>query len=245
MIWSIISTVATLISAFAYVITIYYLRNQLRSLEKDRYLNVTSQLYSIWQSKEFMEDQLWLVHHLKERTWAEFIAVHRAERGEVAFQRIGSFYDRVGTLVRMGIINDKEILSTMGGHAIAVWTKIQPLVLDARKIEHSTLFDDFEVLLPSCYECYVPSLGKPAAGAKARTPHSAADTDIQVKKVDIREVSARIQRGDRLTLLDSRQPAQFAREPATLPGAIAIPPDSISTRYGELPRDRDVVVFCA
>ena len=238
MIWSMVSTIATLISTIAYVITIYFLRNQLLGLEKDRYLNVTSQLFTIWQSKEFMEDQLWLMHHMKENTWPEFVAAHRADRGEIAFHRIGSFYDRVGTLVRMGLINEKEILSTMGGHAISVWTKIQPLVVGARSIEHSTLFDDFEALLPSCYECYVPSLGmKPVRATQVARPH--------VGVIGVTELAARLNRGDMPILLDARQPPQYEKEPATLPGAVVIPPDSIPDRIGELAASQDIVVYCA
>jgi hypothetical protein len=31
------------------------------------------------------------------------------------------------------------------------------LVLEARLIENSTLFQDFERMLPRCYECYMPT----------------------------------------------------------------------------------------
>src|SRR5579862_4714994 len=162
MLWNIIIDIATLISTIAYIITALYIRAELRGLDKDRYLNVTSELFGIWQSREFMMSQLWLLHRLEETTWHDFIAAHRADTGEIAFHRVGAFYDRVGTLVRLELINDQEILPTMGGHAIAVWQKIEPLVREARRIENSELFQDFERLLPSCYECYVPSLGQNA-----------------------------------------------------------------------------------
>jgi hypothetical protein len=49
------------------------------------------------------------------------------------------------------------VLDTVAGLAIAVWQKIGPLVLEARLIENSTLFQDYERMLPRCYECYVPT----------------------------------------------------------------------------------------
>jgi hypothetical protein len=238
MIWSIVSTIATILSALAYVITVYYLRNQLKGLEKDRYLNVTNQLFSIWHSKEFMTDQLWLLHLMSETTWEDFIAAHRADRGEVAFHRIGAFYDRVGTLVRMGVINEKEILSTMGGHAIAVWAKIRPLVYEARRLEHSTLFDDFEKLLPACYECYVPSLGPEARLQPVAAPRPPT-------LIEPAELASRLNRGDAITVLDVRHNPQPEPGEPGAPNLVAIPLDSISSRYTELPRDDEIAVLCA
>src|SRR5262249_5877365 len=110
----------------AFILTALYIRAELKALEKDRYLAVTNQLFAIWQTSEFMDAQLWLLHRLKEQTWPEFIKAHRADKGETAFHRVGSFYDRVGTLVRLGLINEQEILATVGAHAVAVWQKIQP-----------------------------------------------------------------------------------------------------------------------
>lgn len=158
MIWTIITALATLFSMVAYIVTALYIRAELKHFEKDRYLAVTNQLFTIWQSEEFMKAQMWLLHQLKETTWTDFVQKHRGDVGEAAFHRIGSFYDRIGTLTRLGLIDDKEILSTMGAYAIAVWQKIEPLVREARSLENSVLFDDFEKLLPACYECYVPAL---------------------------------------------------------------------------------------
>ena len=106
---------------------------ELKGLEKSRYLQITSELYATWQSREFMDSQLWLMHRLEETTWEAFITAHRADFGEQAFHRVGSFYDRVGTLVRNRLVDEREILSTIGAYAIAVWHKIEPLVREARQ----------------------------------------------------------------------------------------------------------------
>ena len=98
MIWTILTCLATIISMVAYIITALYIRAELNGLEKDRYLTVTSQLFTTWQSREFMEAQLWLLHRLQETTWEGFVAAHRADTGEMAFHQVGAFYDRVGTL---------------------------------------------------------------------------------------------------------------------------------------------------
>lgn len=252
MIWNILTCIATLASTVAYIVTLLYIRAQLAGLEKDRYLNITSEIFALWQSQEFMEAQLWLLHKMQETTWEAFVNAHRGDRGEVAFHQVGSFYDRVGTLVRMNLINDKEVLSTMGGYAIAVWQKIGPLVLEARSIENSVLFESFEKLLPSCYECYVPSLGadsqvRPFALNQPPTHKTSlfAKSDSQtVPKITPNQLKKRLDRGEALTVLDVRVHVPPEEAQTSLPHAVQLDPHHIATTYTQLPHNRDVVAFC-
>jgi hypothetical protein len=240
---SILTLVATLVSTVAYIVTALYIRAELKGLEKDRYLTATGELFAIFQSREFMEAQLWLLHRLQEADWHSFIQAHRADTGEIAFHRVGSFYDRVGVMVRMGLVNDKEILTTMGAYAIAVWQKIGPLVLEARQIENSVLFADFERMLPACHECYVPNLSVTATV----TPFSLTQpaTTQPIARVRPANVKRRLDRGESLILLDVRRADQLAPAPRMLPNAIHMLPDTVQTRYTELPPDREIVVYCA
>ncbi len=135
MLWTIISAVAAVVSTITYILTAIYVRDQLKGQKADRYLHVTAELFTNWQDREFMEAQLWLIHRLQETEWKTFVARHRCDFGEIAFHRVGGFYDRVGTLVRLGFVNEQEILTTIGGHAIAIWSKIEPLVREARATE--------------------------------------------------------------------------------------------------------------
>ena len=128
MLWNAIMAITAVVSMVAYVVTALYIRDQLKGQQKDRLLSVTNDLFAIWQDRDFMEAQLWLTLRLEESTWPSFVARHRYDYGEGAFHRVGSFYDRVGTLIRLGFIDDREILATIGGYAIAVWNKIGPLV---------------------------------------------------------------------------------------------------------------------
>ena len=187
MYWDAVTSIATTVSMIAFILTAIYIRDELKGQQKDRYLAITSDLYSVWQSRDFMEMQLWLIHRLEETTWKEFVAKHRSDFGEIAFHRVGSFYDRVGTLVRLGFVDDREILSTIGGYAIAVWNKIEPLVLEARGIENSDLFTNFERILPVCRECYVPTLsqddqGRPILGRPAGTDDLRGRSQTQARR---------------------------------------------------------------
>lgn len=240
--WDAIAAVAAVISMIAYVLTVLYIRAELKALEKNRYLAITSELFSIWQSKEFMESQLWLLYRLQETSWPDFVRAHRADVGEAAFHRVGSFYDRVGTLVRLGLVSKDEILVTIGAHAVAIWQKIRGLVEEARRIEHSTLFADFERMLPSCLECYVPVLGPQGQV----TPFSLTQPQQRpIPRISLQEVKERLDRGDPMTILDVRQRAQVDLDPRTLPNALSLPPDDVAKRMEELPRDRETIVYCA
>lgn len=250
--WNEVTAIASAISTVAFIVTALYVRAELKALEKDRYLSITNGLFSMWQSQEFMEAQMWLLHKMEAETWEQFIERHRGDFGEAAFHRIGGFYDRVGTLVRMDLINEDEILSTIGGYAIAVWQKIEPLVREARRIENSVLFDDFEKLLPACYECYVPALGQGQAAQEVR-PFSLprrAESAVHIRehptasRITVAELKRRLTRGAPLTLLDVRSEQQAAEHPKTLPGAIRMPLAALEARYTELPPDREVVAYC-
>lgn len=233
--WNAINAVASVISMVAFVATALYVRGQLRHQEKERYLSITGELFSLWQSRDFMDAQLWLLHRMEEANWEDFVRAHRGDYGEAAFHRVGSFYDRVGTLVRRGLVDEEEILSTIGAYAIAVWQKIDPLVREARRIENSVLFDDFERLLPACYACYVPALGKDARV----TPFALAQPD---RRITAEELARRLRAGEDLTLLDVR--GQHAPGEPELPRAVRIPLKELSTSLDRLPKSGEIITFC-
>jgi hypothetical protein len=158
--WEIVSAIANWVSAVAIVAGAIFVVVELRLAAKDRYLHVTSDLFQIWHSREFQEDQLFLLHKLSTTSWKEFIGNGRGEHAERALHRVGAFYDRVGSLVHAKLIRQEEILPTVGGDAIRVWQKIEPLVREARETENSLLFQNYEAVLPNCLECYVPIVRK-------------------------------------------------------------------------------------
>jgi hypothetical protein len=239
MVWEAITAIAAVISMVAYVLTALYIHDQLKGQQKDRFLSVTNDLFTTWQDRDFMAAQLWLIHRLEETTWQDFIAKHRCDHGEITFHRVGSFYDRVGTLIRLGFIDDREILATIGGYAIAVWSKIGPLVREARAIENSELFRDYERMLPACHACYVPALGTTAP----ITPFSIAQPADDVR-IELKAVKRKLDRAEPLTLLDVRQASQVDQDPRTLPGAVRIPPDEVERRSSELTAEREIITYC-
>lgn len=161
--WVAVTALATLFSGVALVASAMAIVIQLRRQGEEQFVSGTATLFAIWADDEFQQAVQWVLYGLTEQTWREFVQAHRGKYGERAFSRVGGFYNRIGYLVTRHLLGDQDeiLLDTVAGTAIAVWQKIEPLVLEARLIDNSTMFQDFELMLPECYECYVPSQPAP------------------------------------------------------------------------------------
>jgi rhodanese-related sulfurtransferase len=65
---------------------------------------------------------------------------------------------------------------------------------------------------------------------------------VFVQEMSVDELKARFERGDELTLLDIRSEAEVLQ--GVLPKSEHLPMHLIPLRANELPRDRDVVLYC-
>jgi membrane protein DedA with SNARE-associated domain/rhodanese-related sulfurtransferase len=63
-------------------------------------------------------------------------------------------------------------------------------------------------------------------------------------RLEPEELKRQIDAGENVYIVDLRHPLELIPDPYTLPGAHVIPPDSIAKRNHEIPRDRDVVLYC-
>ena len=58
------------------------------------------------------------------------------------------------------------------------------------------------------------------------------------------DLKAQLDAGEEVYIVDLRHPLELVAEPFTLPKAMHFSPDALASRHGEIPRDRDVVLFC-
>ena len=177
--WETAAAIATIISTVAFIASAIVVILQLRQAARERYFSITAHLFEIWQSPEFQHDQLFLLHVLSCGTWKEFCALGRGERAERALHRVGGYYDRVGNLVRHRLIQKDDILPTIGGYAVAVWHRIEPLVKELRLRENAMLFENYELLLPECHECYVPGIASLGAASAMSASEVTSNQMIQ------------------------------------------------------------------
>jgi rhodanese-related sulfurtransferase len=68
---------------------------------------------------------------------------------------------------------------------------------------------------------------------------------LDVSRISVDELQALIAAGETPLLVDVRGPTTQRVDPRRIPGAIGIPLDAIEAGVEELPRDRQIVLYCA
>lgn len=67
---------------------------------------------------------------------------------------------------------------------------------------------------------------------------------METTRVTIDEIKERMDRGERFTFVDSRNPQAWAEAENKLPGAIRVPADEVEQHLAEIPHDRTVITYC-
>jgi membrane protein DedA with SNARE-associated domain/rhodanese-related sulfurtransferase len=67
---------------------------------------------------------------------------------------------------------------------------------------------------------------------------------LRISRITVAELKRRLQAGDPLVVVDLRHPIDVEREPCTIPGAMYIPAETLAERHREIPRHREIVLFC-
>jgi len=68
--------------------------------------------------------------------------------------------------------------------------------------------------------------------------------ELEVARIEPDELFELMQSGRDVVVVDLRNTLERDEDPATLPGAIVISPEHLDERHEQIPRDRDVVLFC-
>jgi membrane protein DedA with SNARE-associated domain/rhodanese-related sulfurtransferase len=63
-------------------------------------------------------------------------------------------------------------------------------------------------------------------------------------RLEPEELKHQLDAGEQVYIVDLRHPLELLPDPFTLPGALHFSPDALAERHLEIPRDRDVVLFC-
>jgi rhodanese-related sulfurtransferase len=67
---------------------------------------------------------------------------------------------------------------------------------------------------------------------------------LSQSRLEPEDLWGQIQSGEPVYIVDLRHPLELVNDPFTLPGALRVPPDELAHRVQEIPRDRDVILFC-
>lgn len=66
----------------------------------------------------------------------------------------------------------------------------------------------------------------------------------QATRVTVDEVMERMNRGEEMQFLDTRNPKAWSEADTKLPGAIRIPADEVEQHLAELKPDRTIITYC-
>ncbi len=70
------------------------------------------------------------------------------------------------------------------------------------------------------------------------------ETMVDVTRVTAEEVKKRMDRGEKFTFVDARNPKAWDESKVKLPGAVRIPADDVEKQVGDLPADRTIITYC-
>jgi membrane protein DedA with SNARE-associated domain len=67
---------------------------------------------------------------------------------------------------------------------------------------------------------------------------------LRIARISPEELMKKIGQGEPLTIIDLRNRLEFDANPKKLPGALRLAPEQLKERALEIPRDRDVILYC-
>ena len=68
---------------------------------------------------------------------------------------------------------------------------------------------------------------------------------LRIARITPKELMDKLTTGETISIVDLRQPMDIEAFPQMIPGALRIAMEEIEDRHGEIPRDRDVVLYCS
>jgi membrane protein DedA with SNARE-associated domain len=67
---------------------------------------------------------------------------------------------------------------------------------------------------------------------------------VRVSRITPEELSERLGAGEQIIVVDLRHPIEVELNPVQVVGALQMRPDELEQRHEEIPRDRDIVLYC-
>ncbi|MBV9404630.1 MAG: hypothetical protein JO211_04750, partial [Acidobacteriaceae bacterium] len=67
---------------------------------------------------------------------------------------------------------------------------------------------------------------------------------LRINRIAPQELAEMLERGEPVTVIDLRHPAEIEREGHKVPGALVLRPDELRSRSGEIPRDQRIILYC-
>jgi rhodanese-related sulfurtransferase len=67
---------------------------------------------------------------------------------------------------------------------------------------------------------------------------------IRIARIQPEELKSMLDAGQDVLVVDVRDRLDFETEPSIIPGALHLSIDELETRHREIPREREIVLYC-
>ncbi len=67
---------------------------------------------------------------------------------------------------------------------------------------------------------------------------------LRIARITPEDLKVRLDAGEEIVVVDLRHPLDFEAEPAIIPGALHLSTEELDARHHEIPRDREIVLYC-
>jgi membrane protein DedA with SNARE-associated domain len=67
---------------------------------------------------------------------------------------------------------------------------------------------------------------------------------LRIGRITPEELKAKLDAGESLMVVDVRHQVDFDAEPSIIPGALHLTTEELEARHGEIPREREIVLYC-
>lgn len=68
--------------------------------------------------------------------------------------------------------------------------------------------------------------------------------ELRIARITAEELKQKIDGGEPVVVVDLRHRIDFEAEPETIPGALHFAPEEVENRHQEIPRDRELILYC-
>ncbi len=67
---------------------------------------------------------------------------------------------------------------------------------------------------------------------------------LRIARISPEELKDKLDRGDDVTIVDLRHSLDFEADPSHIPGALRLSAENFEARHKEIPRDREIILYC-
>ena len=88
-----------------------------------------------------------------------------------------------------------------------------------------------------------PALAHRSAERQSAVPQTAKP--VEIERITAEELKSKIEKNEPVTIIDARSKSSYGPSDKKIKGAIRIPEESVAARSKDIPRDKEVVIYCA